>query len=190
MSSACTSVSPPSKNRGVRSLRSGGSALAFLLVLPFLLPACAAPSPRAPRLERLSSDSVIAEAHSPTSSLKLSDLVAAAHAGVPPDVVVQRWRDDGARLPLDASVIVELHVRGVSTTYLDALLAAREQAWRTDYETRLAVQRANADAALAAERSRVQQCSATYGPYPYWGPFPYAGWGSPGGWYGGLRFSW
>ena len=148
---------------------------------------CAAQAPRSPHLERLPAD---APAGAGAPSLTIAELASAARAGAGPEALVERWRNDGARLPLGAAELLELNARGVSVAHLDALLAAREQAVRTDYETRFAAQRANADAALAAERSRVQTCPASYGPYPYWGPFPYAGWGSGGGWYGGLRFGW
>ena len=148
---------------------------------------CAAQAPRSPHLERLPADS---PAGAGAPSLTIAELASAARNGASPEALVERWRNDGARLPLGAAELLELNARGVSVAHLDALLAAREQAMRTDYESRFAAQRANADAALAAERSRVQTCPASYGPYPYWGPFPYAGWGSGGGWYGGLRFGW
>ena len=148
---------------------------------------CAAQAPRSPHLERLPADS---PAGAGAPSLTIAELASAARNGASPEALVERWRNDGARLPLGAAELLELNARGVSVAHLDALLAAREQAMRTDYESRFAAQRANADAALAAERSRVQTCPVSYGPYPYWGPFPYAGWGSGGGWYGGLRFGW
>ena len=157
------------------------------LCASFFFAGCAAQPPRSPRLERLPAD-----AHSGVGApaLTIAELTSAATAGASPEALVERWRNDGARLPLGAAELLELNARGVSVAHLDALLAAREQAMRTDYETRFAAQRANANAALAAERSRALTCPASYGPYPYWGPFPYAGWGSGGGWYGGLRFGW
>ncbi len=156
------------------------------LCLLFLLAACATPPPQAPRLERLPP----ATPGTPPPSLTLADIRAAVRAGATPDAVVQRWREDGARLPLTAADIVELSGQGVPPVYLDALLGAREQALRTDYETRLTALRASSEAALAAERARVPVCPAPYWGAPYWGPFPYAGWGSGGNWYGGLRFGW
>lgn len=168
-------------------MRMQPAAFIAALCASILLAGCAAQTPRAPRLERLPAD---AATGTPSASISIPDLVSLARNGASPDALVEAWRNDGARLPLGAADLVELHARGVSVAHLDALLAARELALRTDYETRLAAQRANADAALAAERSRVQACPVSYGPYPYWGPFPYAGWGSGGGWYGGLRFGW
>ncbi len=157
------------------------------LCATFIFAGCAAQAPRTPHLERLPAD---APAGAGAPSLTIAELASAARNGASPEALVERWRNDGARLPLGAAALLELNARGVSVAHLDALLAAREQALRTDYESRSAAQRANADADLAAERSRAQTCPVSYGPYPYWGPFPYAGWGSGGGWYGGLRFGW
>jgi hypothetical protein len=105
-----------------------------------------------------------------------------ARAGAKPDDVVDSWRRDGARLRLHAADIVELERRGVPLATLDALLEAREQALRTDLETRLAVQQAEFSAQLAAERARLPNC-----PNPAWG---YGGWGWPGSWRGGIYRGW
>ncbi len=187
MSSACTSASPRSERRRRLARFRASGALACLLLLAA---ACAAPEPHLPRLERSPADMTGAGIAPETPRLSLADIESAVRAGATPDAVVQRWRDDGARLPLTAADIVELHGHGVSAAHLDALLAAREQALRTDCESRLAAQRANCEAALAVERAQLQNCAAPYWGAPYWGPFPYAGWGSGGHWYGGLRFGW
>lgn len=158
------------------------------LGLLIFLAACATPrEPHVPRLDRMSAEAAAASAP-PAPKLGVADLEQAARAGASPEALVQRWRDDGARLPLSAADIVNLHARGVSVAHLDALLAAREQALRIDYDTRRAAEQAQAAAALAAERARVPQCPA---PYPYgWGPRPYGGWGWPGGWGGGIHYGW
>ena len=115
-------------------------------------------------------------------------IVAMVRAGASADAVVARWREDGARQPFDADAIVSLHGRGVSLLVLNALLAAQEQALRTEYDSRLAAQMARSSAELAAERARMPTCPAP--PYWGWGPRPYGGWSSSGGWGGGVMFGW
>lgn len=110
-------------------------------------------------------------------------LVSLARAGAKAEDVVDSWRRDGARLRLRAADIVDLERRGVSLAILDALLAAQEQALRTDLDSRLAAQQAEFSAQLAAERARLPNC-----PNPaYWG---YGGWGWPGPWRGGIYRGW
>lgn len=109
-----------------------------------------------------------------------------ARAGEGPESVVESWRRDGARLKLGAADIVDLHARGVSLPVLDALLDAREQALRTDFDTRLAARQAEFSRQLAAEQARIPVC-----PAPYYGGFvPYGGWGSGSGWWGGIHRGW
>ncbi|MFC5302431.1 hypothetical protein [Azospira restricta] len=111
-----------------------------------------------------------------------------ARAGATPAEVVTRWRADGARLKLDAADLLDLHRRGVSVAVLDALLAAREAALRTDADSRLAGLQARHEAEIAAERARLPTC-----PAPGWAPYrihPYGGWGRPGGWGGGVYWGW
>ncbi|MFA7291374.1 MAG: hypothetical protein WC023_03895 [Rhodocyclaceae bacterium] len=109
-----------------------------------------------------------------------------ARAGGTPDNIVDSWRRDGARLRLAAADVVDLHARGVSLSILDALLDAREQALRTDFDSRLAARQAEFSRQLAAEQARIPVC-----PAPYYGGFmPYGGWGSGGGWRGGVYRAW
>lgn len=160
---------------------------AALLLLTFLA-ACASAPPAAPRIDRLPAESSAAAPPS-RAALSLDDLVALARAGAPPESIVQRWREDGARLRLPAASLLDLHARGVPLAVLDALLAAREAAVRTDADTRLAALQARLDAELAAERARPRSCP----PSPPWGPYrlyPYGGWGHPGGWGGGIHWGW
>ena len=100
------------------------------LCASFFFAGCAAQAPRSPRLERLPAD-----AHSGVGApaLTIAELTSAATAGASPEALVERWRNDGARLPLGAAELLELNARGVSVAHLDALLAARVQAVRTDY---------------------------------------------------------
>lgn len=159
--------------------------LAVLLAAQFLLAACASPVPSGgPRIDRLPA----ASAGPAASPLSNDEIVAAVRAGATPDILVQRWRDDGARRVLTAGDIVLLHAQGVPPAHLDALLAAREKALRIDQDSRLAAERASSAAAIAAERARPPVCPPAY--YPYWGLHPYMGWGSGGGGFGGFRFGW
>lgn len=111
-----------------------------------------------------------------------------AGAGAAPAEIVARWRADGARLKLDVADLLDLHRRGVSVAVLDALLAARETALRTDADSRLAALQARHEAEIAAERARPQVCPpSVWRSYPI---HPYGGWRSPGGWWGGLYWGW
>lgn len=165
---------------------SPGCGLLTGLAIAILLSGCASPdAPRSPRLERLAPEA----AQPPPAALRPFDLVRAVREGVSAESLVRLWRDDGARLPLDAGTLIELHTGGVPVTHLDALLSARELALRTDFETRIAAERAAAATTLAAERSRPALCPAPA--YPsYWRVHPYGGWGAPGGWFGGFGYGW
>lgn len=159
-----------------------------ILLAVFLLAACAAggPSP-APRIDRLpQTESVSGGASAP--SFTVDEIVAMVRSGATAEAVVARWREGGARQRFDADTIVSLHGRGVPVPLLNALLAAQEQALRTEYDSRLAAQLARSSAELAAERARIPSCPAP--PYWGWGPRPYGGWSSSGGWGGGLMFGW
>lgn len=159
-----------------------------ILLSAFLLAACGTGgSLHAPRIDRLpQTDAATGSASVP--SFATDQIVAMARSGASADAVVARWREDGARQRFDADAIIGLHGRGVSSVVLNALLAAQEQALRTEYESRLAAQMARSAAELAAERARMPTCPAP--PYWGWGPRPYGGWSSSGGWGGGVMFGW
>lgn len=159
-----------------------------ILLAAFLLAACSTGgSSHAPRIDRLpQTDAATGSASVPLFST--DQIVAMVRSGASADAVVARWREDGARQRFDADAIVSLHGRGVSMAVLNALLAAQEQALRTEYDSRLAAQMARSSAELAAERARMPTCPAP--PYWGWGPRPYGGWSSSGGWGGGVMFGW
>lgn len=113
-------------------------------------------------------------------------IIAMVRSGASPESVVDSWLRDGARLKIGAADVIELQARGVPLPVLDALLDARDQALRTDLETRLATQQTAYSNQLAIERARPNLC-----PAPYYGGFvPYGGWGSNGGWWGGAYRGW
>lgn len=155
-----------------------------LATLVFLAACTSAGPPVPPRIDRLS---VSAEpARTPSPALTTEALVVMARSGASPEAVVDSWRRDGARLKIGATEVIELRAHGVSLPVLDALLDARDQALRTDLETRLATQQAAYSKQLAIERARPNLC-----PAPYYGGFaPYGGWGSNGGWWGGAYRGW
>lgn len=164
-----------------------GAALPAAFLLLTLVAACASAPPAAPRIDRLPAESSAAAPPS-RAALSLDDLVALARAGATPDAVVQRWREDGARLRLPAASLLDLHARGVPLAVLDALLAAREAALNTDASSLHAARLSRLEAELAAEKQRPRTCPApAWNPYPI---YPYGVWGRPGGWRGGAYWGW
>lgn len=160
-----------------RRLRAGRGPL-LCIALAVLLAACASP-PRIDRIDRLPSADTAADA-----PLSADEIVRLAKAGASPEAIVGRWREDGARLKPTAALLLDLHARGLPPSLLDALLDAREQAVRTDADSRLAELRARFDADLAAERARPRVCPPPAGvPYLF---HPHGGWLTPGGRRGGV----
>ncbi|MBI2306681.1 MAG: hypothetical protein HYU78_05200 [Rhodocyclales bacterium] len=161
------------------------SSLPAALLLA-LLAGCAAAPPAPPRIDRLPAEPA---AGMPSArALSLDEIVAMVRAGAPPEAVVRRWREDGARLKPGAASLLELHARGVPPAVLDALVEAREAALRTDLDSLHASRLARLEAELAAERARPRTCPApAWSPYPI---YPYGVWGRPGGWGGGAYWGW
>ncbi len=160
---------------GGRRRHHAGRSVLLCAALAALLAACAAP-PRDPRIDRLPVAAATAD-----GPLSADEIVRLARAGATPAAIVDRWRADGARLKPTAALLLDLHARGLPPALLDALLDAREQAVRTDADSRLAELRARFDADLAAERARPRACPPPVGiPYPL---HPYGGWRTPGGLY-------
>lgn len=120
--------------------------------------------------------------------MSVDQLVLLAHAGASAEVLVERWRQDGARLKLSLADFFALRAKGVSEASLEALFEAQEVARQTDFNDQLARQLAEFSAQLAVERNRIPQCPAA--PFYYGQPVPYGGWGSASGWNGGLFWGW
>lgn len=181
---ASMNVCRPANATSGQGRRCAAVLAALLLVL---VAGCASTPPAPPRIDRLPA-APAAGAPSATAALSLDDIVAMARAGATPESVVQRWREDGARLRLSAASLIDLHARGVPPPVLDALLAAREAALNTDASSLYAARLSRLEAELAAEKQRPRSCPApAWNPYPI---YPYGGWGRPGGWGGGAYWGW
>lgn len=162
-------------------------AAALAALLPVFVAGCTSAPPAPPRIDRLPATPA-AGAPLAAAALSVDEIAAMARSGATPETVVRRWREDGARLKPTATVLLELHARGVPPAVLEALVEAREAALRTDIDSLHASRLARLESELAAERARPRTCPApAWNPYPI---YPYGVWGRPSGWGGGAYWGW
>jgi hypothetical protein len=168
---------------------------AALLLAAATLAGCAAPAAQRdavgnPRLERLSPDVLATLGPAEPARLSLEEVVGMSRAGTPPEAIIERLFQTGARFQLTDADRTSLRNRGVAEQVIGFIDSHEREAQRIDAATR------QADAEAQARRSRdaIVRAPVYRDPYwwgPGWGPrvHPYAGyswgpWGS--GWRGGI----
>lgn len=144
-----------------------------------------------PALQRLSAAQLAERAAQAPARIGVTEVAALAQQGQSANEIVARMRASASRLKMDAEQQSALRALGVSEAVIDALIAAENEARRTD---RLTVEADRAAQRKQEEATRRQiYRSYAYDPYPYGMWYPYVGYGRFGhhsGWHSGIGWGW
>lgn len=139
----------------------------LILMISFLLSACAVSPQREPEIQRISAEELDKLLPPPVAALSLDELVQLSKQGMSSEQIIQKIQETKSQYALTASQYLELNKQGVDTKVLDYMQTAHEQTLKANFAEELNKR----EQAKAKEQEKLKKELLLRRSFPYYDPF-------------------